>query len=69
MDKKERVMLKYWRMPPLDEWDIVRMNHYYGDNGEKRLFVAMSKDGKLIKEEGEDDKYLWNRLWHKANTK
>lgn len=51
----------------LNEWDIVGMNHYYVD-GKKYLFVAMQKDGKLIKEEGEEDKYFWNRLWHKAST-
>ena len=55
-----------WKEKVLSEWDIVWMNHYY-INGEKLLFVAMSKDGKLIKEEGKDDKYLWNRLWHKAS--
>ena len=54
-----------WKLIPLDEWAIVGMNHYHID-GERRLFVAMTKDGKCIKEEGADDKYLWNRLWHKA---
>jgi hypothetical protein len=54
-----------WREKPLDEWSIVGMNHYHVD-GEKRLFVAMTKDGRCITEEGVDDKYLWNRLWHKA---
>ena len=58
--------LSYWKMPPLDGWNIVGMNHYNA-NDEKQLFVAMSKNGKLIKEEGKDDEYLWNRLWHKAN--
>lgn len=41
------------------------MNHYHV-NGQKRLFVAMTKDGRCIVEEGADDKYLWNRLWRKA---
>ena len=50
----------------LKEWDIVGMNHYYV-SGEKFLFVAMQKDGKLIKEEGKEDKYFWDRLWHKAS--
>jgi len=54
-----------WMMSPLDEWDIVGMNHYhYGDS--RALFVAMVKDGCCIKEEGPDDEYIWNRLWHKA---
>lgn len=56
---------KFWKMKPLDEWDIVGMNHYYV-NGKKYLFVAMTKDGKLIREEGPDDEYLWNRLFEKA---
>lgn len=54
-----------WMMKPLDEWAIVGMNHYH-INGEKRLFVAMVNGGRCIKEEGPDDKYLWNRLWHQA---
>lgn len=52
-------------MKPLNEWDIVGMNHYYV-NGEKFLFVTMQKDGRLIKEEGKDDEHLWNRLWRKS---
>jgi len=52
-------------MKPLDEWAIVGMNHYHVD-GRKMLFVAMVKGGVCIKEEGPDDAYLWNRLWHKA---
>jgi len=55
-----------WKMKPLDEWSIVGMNHYHVDGGERRLFVAMTKDGRCITEEGPDDKYLWNRLWSKA---
>lgn len=54
-----------WQMKPLDEWSIVGMNHYR-INGERRLFVAMTKDGACIVEEGGDDQFLWNRLWHKA---
>lgn len=54
-----------WMMEPLDEWAIVGMNHYHIE-GEKRLFVSMTKEGRCITEEGRDDKYLWNRLWHKA---
>ncbi len=56
-----------WLMAPLDEWSIVGMNHY-SVGGERRLFVAMTKDGRCIVEEGRDDDYLWNRLWHKASV-
>lgn len=54
-----------WKNGSLKEWSIVGMNHYHVA-GKKFLFVAMEKDGRLIKEEGSDDEYLWNRLWHKA---
>ena len=54
-----------WKQKPLDEWAIVGMNHYHRD-GERYLFVAMTKAGRCITEEGRDDEYLWNRLWHKA---
>lgn len=58
---------KHWNPPWafLPNWSIVGMNHYFVE-GEKRLFVAMVKDGLCIKEEGKDDVYLWNRLWHQA---
>ncbi len=56
-----------WHDLLLSEWSIVGMNHYHV-NGERFLFVALCKDGYCIKEEGRDDKYLWNRLWHKANA-
>jgi len=54
-----------WIQKPLDEWSIVGMNHYT-INGERRLFVAMTKDGRCIQEEGRDDMYLWNRLLHQV---
>ncbi len=54
-----------WLQPPLYKWAIVGMNHYHVD-GERRLFVSMEKDGRCIKAEGDDDKYLWNRLRHQA---
>lgn len=54
-----------WLMKPLDEWSIVGLNHY-SVNGERQLFVAMTKDGHCVQEEGPEDQYLWNRLWHKA---
>jgi hypothetical protein len=55
-----------WQQRPLDSWSIVGMNHYHVA-GKRFLFVAMTKDGVCITEEGLDDQYLWNRLWHKAN--
>lgn len=60
-----------WKMKPLDEWSIVGMNHYHvveGNQGQRRLFVAMVKDGRCIVEEGPDDEFLWNRLWQKSTT-
>lgn len=54
-----------WKQSPLDTWSICGMNHYH-IHGQKFLFVAMTKDGKCITEEGKDDEYLWNRLYHKA---
>ena len=54
-----------WQQPPLNEWAICGMNHYHV-GGERFLFVSMTKGGKCITEEGKDDQYLWNRLWHKA---
>lgn len=54
-----------WKNSLLDQWSICGMNHYH-INGKKQLFVSMTKDDKCITEEGDDNKYLWNRLWHKA---
>ena len=53
-------------LPWLDEtdfagWDIVGMNHYHVD-GERRLFVAMTKDGRCVKAEGPDDSRIWHTL-------
>ena len=58
---------KPWAQKPLDEWDIVGMNHYHVA-GQRFLFVAMTKGDRCIQTEGPDDKYLWNRLWHKATA-
>jgi hypothetical protein len=54
-----------WKRSPLDQWNIIGMNIYH-INGVEHLFVIMAKDDKYIYEVGPDDKYLWNRLWHKA---
>jgi hypothetical protein len=50
-----------WRVPPLDEWSIVGMNHFHVD-GMRLLFVAMTRDGKCIKVEGLDTPQLWQEL-------
>ena len=63
MDKTKYFMP--WKQPPLNEWAICGMNHYRID-GVRHLFVSMVKDGRCITEEGPDDRFLWNRLWHKA---
>jgi len=55
-----------WKLSPLHEWSIIGMNHYHV-NGERFLFVAMTRGNRYITEEGKDDQYLWNRLWHKAS--
>ena len=54
-----------WQQAPLNQWSICGMNHYHVD-GQRLLFVSMTKDGKCITAEGEDDQYLWNRLCHAA---
>ena len=54
-----------WMEGPLSEWSICGMNHYHV-NGERFLFVSMTKDGNCITQEGKDDEYLWNRLCHDA---
>lgn len=54
-----------WNRAPLNEWSICGMNHYH-IHGTKFIFVSMVKNGMCITEEGADDVYLWNRLWHKA---
>jgi hypothetical protein len=56
-----------WQYGILNEWSICGMNHYH-IKGEKFLFVSMVKGNKCITEEGKDDQYLWNRLWHKAEV-
>ena len=49
-----------WLRDPLMEWRIVGMNHYT-IGGVLRLFVAMTKDGRCIKAEG-DERYVWDNL-------
>lgn len=54
-----------WMHPDLIEWSIVGMNHYRV-SGMRRLFVAMSLDGRLIKAEGLDTMELWEELRRQA---
>lgn len=56
-----------WRRHPLSAWSIVGMNHYHVD-GQRRLFVAMTKDGECIKAEGPDDGRVWVRLGEMAKS-
>lgn len=60
-------MKSEWNPPwsILPDWSIVGMNHFEED-GERRLYVAMVKGDHCIREQGPDDEFLWNRLWHKA---
>jgi hypothetical protein len=54
-----------WQRPPLDKWNIGSMNHYF-IKGERMIYVLMCKGHLCIKEEGKDDRYLWNRLLARA---
>lgn len=60
-----------WNDPPLDEWAIIGMNHYfiYPDGhtkNQKFLFVAMGKDGQLIKAEGPCEELVFISLKQQA---
>lgn len=50
-----------WQAPPLDSWRICGMNHYQQD-GKKMLFVSMTKNGRCITSEGQDNWVIWNNL-------
>ena len=50
-----------WNHIVLRPWSIVGMNHYHRD-GRRRLFVAMTKDGRCIKAEGWDEALVFERL-------
>lgn len=58
----ERGNVLPWHRPALIGWLIVGMNHYH-INGAKRLYVAMTWQGRyLIKAEGADEPELWDDL-------
>ena len=50
-----------WNTPPLNEWSIVGMNHYFV-KGRRYLFVAMARDGRLIQAEGTDEQLVFASL-------
>ncbi|GAG86141.1 unnamed protein product [marine sediment metagenome] len=65
MAKAKYEMFLPWTEPPLDEWSIVGMNHYYVQGG-KCLFVAMAKDGICIKAEGPSPELVFISLRQQA---
>lgn len=54
-----------WRSHRLMDWSIVGMNHYRQDGG-RRLFVSMERQGRCIKAEGADTGALWAELERQA---
>ncbi len=54
-----------WRDGVLEDWEIVGMNHYR-QNGVRRIFVAMQREGRCIKAEGLDTPMIWDELSRKA---
>jgi hypothetical protein len=64
MTKADAAMFP-WHDPVFAGWSIVGMNHYHV-SGERRLFVAMTRENCCIKVEGRDDGRLWNALRAKA---
>lgn len=56
-----------WNHPALRAWSIVGMNHYHLE-GQRRLFVAMTKEGRCIKAEGVDEAWVFERLIAQAQV-
>lgn len=52
--------------PELNGWDIIALNHYYMQ-GKKRLYCVMTKDGRVIKAEG-DHQFVFNKLKDLASS-
>jgi hypothetical protein len=50
-----------WNHPALDGWAIVGMNHYHVE-GERRLFVAMTRRGRCIVAEGAEESTVFWKL-------
>ena len=55
-----------WDSRMLRGWDICGMNHYRA-NGRRALFVSMTRNGKCIKAEGEDETNVWDDLEMQAS--
>lgn len=49
-------MSTMWHVPDLKDWSICGMNHYF-INGEKMLFVSMTRESMAIQAEGKDKDY------------
>lgn len=56
-----------WSRKEFEGWSIVGMNHY-NFMGARALYVAMVKGDRCIKEEGIDEKALWEKLAAKASS-
>lgn len=54
-----------WKSGILKNWNIVGMNHYH-QNGSRRIFVSMEREGRCIKAEGPDAAPIWYELARKA---
>lgn len=54
-----------WQEPPLNEWSIIGMNHYFL-GGDKHLFVGMTKGDKWIRAEGPNEEEVFSELRRKA---
>ncbi len=65
--KAYRTPVMPWRMPELEHWSIVGMNHYRDRaTGERRLYVSMTLHRICITADGEDDTSLWIDLARQA---
>lgn len=65
LEKPKYEMYLPWAEPPLDEWDIIGMNHYHIQDC-RCLFVAMTKGNRFIISEGPSDELVFIDLKRKA---
>jgi hypothetical protein len=56
-----------WNVPELRDWSIVGMNHFR-QGGERHLFVAMTRSGRCIVAEGDDEYVVFRWLAHQAEA-
>ncbi len=54
-----------WRLAPLRDWWIVGMNHYR-QAGRRCLYVAMTRDGRCISAEGDNEEEVFRSLANQA---